>query len=162
MGLDIIAHEHATFVRPDLGPDDDGEDGLVFTPGNYPEFAGREDGLAEGWYEVDGETVSWSRSYHGYGWWRENLARMAGYTAEGLWANPDPSVPFFELVHFADNEGTIGPVTSAELAKDFGDYAEQAARFAQTIDHGDAWLASYEELGRAFRVASGAGLVRFR
>src|SRR6476620_2536568 len=48
-------------------------------------------------------------SYGGYGQWRKDLADFAGFTLDEYWEAPDTGQPFYELIHFADNEGTIGP-----------------------------------------------------
>jgi hypothetical protein len=79
-------------------------------------------------------------SYSGYGSWREELAKLAGYPAvkdgterlhgheerhsHGAWAAS--SGPFWELIDFSDCEGALGTSVCAKLLKDFVDYDERA------------------------------------
>lgn len=67
--------------------------------------AGASKFLDGGCYETTAETHTHgfrAGSYTGYNRWREDLQRQF---------NPgrDPEKPFYELIWFADNEGTIGP-----------------------------------------------------
>jgi hypothetical protein len=58
-------------------------------------------------------------SYGGYGRWRDDLrCRFNPETA--------PDGPFYELIYFADNEGSIGPDAARDLLADF---REHAARY---------------------------------
>lgn len=68
----------------------------------------------------------------------------------------DGTSPFFELIHFADNEGVIGPVVSAKLAKDFRDNYERAKAFGDGY-----WLSKYEKWMAAFEMAADNGAVEF-
>jgi hypothetical protein len=74
--------------------------------------------------------------------------------------------PFVELICFSDCEGSIGPETSAKLAKDFADYEEQARewakdRYADWHDEFDWWFSKYENFKRAFELAAQGGFVMF-
>lgn len=70
------------------------------------------------------------------------------------WKRTD--LPFYELVVFADNEGTIGPATCAKLAKDF----EQWSSWAH--GSGDDWfIRLYDEFKQAFKDAANNGAVEF-
>ena len=74
------------------------------------------------WYEPTDQTKSYgfrAGSYTGYGEWREGLAEYAGLTVRDYWGKPDTGQPFYELINFADNEGTIGPEAAADLLADF-------------------------------------------
>lgn len=160
MGLDISVYRN---VGPTTDPDD------RFYANNDPEFAGRSAGLPEG--PIKGELVFGFRagSYSGYGEWRNQLAELAGYPAKrhipgfkpaedsyaaGAWATTQG--PFWELIHFSDCEGTIGPVVSAKLAKDFADFQDRAD------EHGDDYFRKkYAEWRRAFETASDSGAVDF-
>ena len=79
------------------------------------------------WYAPTPETDSsriCSMSYGRYNVWREHLSRsVLGATPHEVWADPDAYAdrPFFELINFADNEGTIGPVSAGDLLADFAD-----------------------------------------
>jgi hypothetical protein len=80
-----------------------------------------------------------------------------GVTPDEVWGNPDQyeGKPFYELVHFADNEGSIGPVTSAKLAHDFQSHRHQ-------IKNWDAHSTNaYDLMQKCFEVASDNGFVIF-
>jgi hypothetical protein len=89
-------------------------------------------------------------SYSGYNAWRADLQRQF---------NPDrdPAEPFYELIWFADNEGSIGPEAAADLLKDF----EQHAAEYRPGDYGDYFREKYADWTRAFQLAAVGGLVRF-
>lgn len=99
-------------------------------------------------------------SYHGYGAFREALSVAAlGVRPEVVWANPDEyrDREFYELIHFADNEGTIGPEAAAGLAYDFRTHRE---RVRDQLE--DYFAAMYDRWQRAFEIAARGGLVEFR
>lgn len=166
MGLDITAYKTVKFVRP-LKP---GENSHAEWPrierlyvNNH--FVARADGLKDGLYEVsqepDGQINFRAGSYSGYNRWRATLAGLVGTTPEAEWEKETPSGPFHELINFADNEGIIGPVTSAKLAKDFAEWRERAEKYGRGIDDG-WWWENYQEWQRAFELAaSGGGVVKF-
>lgn len=114
-----------------------------------------------GWYDVSAAD-SWgfrAGSYSSYGNFRRALARAAwGFEPDYEKSHPDQlrDLPFFELIYFADNEGTIGPASAADLAADFVEHGE---RVAPQLDEWDA--SSYLEWTRAFQAAAGHGLVVF-
>lgn len=89
-------------------------------------------------------------SYTGYNWWRADLQRQF---------NPDtkPDAPFYELIWFADNEGSIGPEAASDLLADFVEYADRYA----PADHTDWATQKYRDWTRAFELAAVGGLVRF-
>jgi len=121
-----------------------------------PHFPGREAGLPDSEYvEVDDaeEGGFCAGSYSGYGRWRSSLASLAGSTSA-----------FHELIHFADNEGVIGPLVSAKLAKDFADWQDRAHTFALRMNgEGDKewFMLKYKLWREAFTVASDGGFVDF-
>lgn len=126
-------------------------------------------GLEEGWYECSGESGGFrAGSYSGYGEWRGRLSVCAlAAEPEAVWADPDRfrNQPFFELVNFADNEGTIGPEAAADLFADFDANRDGVfAAYAEAWDDPDdiSWFRSrYDNWREAFRVAAGGGLVKF-
>lgn len=89
-------------------------------------------------------------SYSGYNLWRADLQRQF---------NPgtDPESPFYELIWFADNEGSIGPEAARDLLVDF----EQHADSYQPAQYEDYFREKYADWTRAFRLAATSGLVRF-
>jgi len=140
------------------------------------DFPGRTDGLVvDGIYEKSDNAAHEqdfrAGSYSSYSAWREQLAILAGYP-EGTsreedrefrhslsaWNNAEKTkgLPFWELIDFSDCEGTIGPVVSAKLAKDF---AEQQPK-ADAI--GGYFLEKYNQWRHAFELASDGGAVVFR
>lgn len=89
-------------------------------------------------------------SYGGYGQWRADLQRQF---------NPsrDPDGPFYELIWFADNEGSIGPEAAKDLLADF---REHATRYTPDR-YEDYFRDKYEDWTRAFELAADGGLVHF-
>ena len=104
-------------------------------------------------------------SYHGYGNWRRQLADMLGTTPEDIWNKRGIRGPFVELINFADNEGFIGPETSAKLASDFEAFRKVAKEFSEETTgpwDGDEWYQVYKEFLKAFKLAAECnGIVRF-
>lgn len=89
-------------------------------------------------------------SYSGYNRWRRDLASQF---------NPDtnPDQPFYELIYFADNEGSIGPDAAKDLLADFQKHQNE---YAQTV-HEKYFREKYADWTRAFELASNGGLVSF-
>ena len=132
MGLDVTWYRKLREV-----PGCVGEDGGSYCDDHvrlwdHPDFPGRSDGIKCGvCYNVAkedcGDAGSWS--YSGYNRWREAVSMLAlGVMPRRVWDNPEDFAgqPFAELIHFADNEGTIGPVVAARLAVDFATYDDKA------------------------------------
>lgn len=178
MGLDITAYRKVRFVREARGDDDDDDLNRL---GPNSDFPAQADGLPDGFYECSGSRRAAiaavyeggppdpdrlkfrAGSYSGYSEWRSRLAKMAGYSADhgGPWEVPEAG-PFVELVNFSDCEGTIGPRTSAKLAKDFADWQERAKAFAESQGVDGEWFMSlYAKWRQAFEMAAGEGAVDF-
>lgn len=133
-----------------------------------PHFEGREAPLEPGYYIGEAREGFRAGSYGGYNNWRENLAKLAGYPAieveeyghksfrHDSGAHEAGEGPFYELIWFSDCEGTIGPVVSAKLAKDFSDFQEKADSFRD-----DYWREKYAEWRKAFETAAQNGAVCF-
>jgi hypothetical protein len=64
--------------------------------------------------------------------------------------------PFYELINFFDNEGTLGPVVAAKLAKDFADHRSKAEQVEDVF-----FVESYREWDKAFQMAAKQGAVEF-
>ncbi len=164
MGLDVIAFEHATPVRGHLDQTDCDEHYVADADGFPQSFRGLEDGRC---YEFSGRDFGFrAGSYSGYNEWRDRLAERAlGVSAETVWADERSYAtrPFFELVNFADNEGSIGPEAAADLAADFRDLrADVASRPLDDPDQETSFMAKYDNFAHAFElVARGNGLVAF-
>lgn len=178
MGLDVDYFKNVR--RVDCLVDEDGEplsklDGSPIDSSDYcvrayanPDFPGRADGVEDrAWYLCEEEGEVRSGGYGGYNAWREQLAKLAGYEeaeheawgvrqrlhAASAWAAT--SGPFWELIMFSDCEGTIGPVVSTKLAKDFADYDERAKAI------GGRFYEEYESWRDAFAAVAGNGFVNF-
>ncbi|GGP21625.1 hypothetical protein [Silvimonas iriomotensis] len=167
MGLDIFAYKalHAVKKRSD---DDDGDELIAFY--KNPDFAGRADDIDESsLYEAQDSVEFRAGSYSWYNWWREQLARIAGYPAvaapggqsqapshaQGAWNAT--SGPFWELIHFSDAEGVIGTAISRKLAADFAAFEHKARYWCPTDD----WYALYLEWKKAFEYGAANGAVVF-
>lgn len=188
MGLDCTAYSHLKFVgKHTVGfcqeEDEHGDwlhhqafaylgfeksmDGL---PIQENVFAGGSEFLYGGCYEETPETEAFrfrAGSYSGYNAWRKGLADLYNpyevtITEDGdrEWSPIDMDKPFAELIWFADNEGTIGPLAAARLLADFKEH--QAEYFAHYPDEQglDEWnRRKYEDWMTAFELASQDGLV---
>ncbi len=172
MGLDISAYSKLV-EAPDAEREPGGE---LVDYNNYrdfyfnPDFPGRERGLVEGMaYKLGDESHGFrAGSYGGYSAWREELAKLAGYAPETRpsdeyekrfphfgSANRAGEGPFYEQILFSDCDGTIGPVVSAKLAKDYAEYAAKAEAVG-----GHFWDL-YQEWQKAFQIAADGGAVSF-
>ena len=80
-------------------------------------------------------------------------------TADADPASRLPLRPFFELINFSDCEGSIGPVVSAKLARDFAEFDERARSLN---DEGRHFYRLYKSWTTAFQMASDGGMVDFR
>jgi hypothetical protein len=159
MGLDITAYSHLRALgRHTSEWCTEKEHIAVYAYGWFPEsFRGipvldRDDELLHGGcYEMTAESSTYAfraGSYTGYNLWRDQLR---------LQYNPetDPAGPFYELIWFADNEGSIGELAAAELLADFR--AHEATYHAPEPWYRDKYVA----WTGAFELATHGGLVRF-
>lgn len=107
-----------------------------------------------GCYQVTDETETHgfrAGSYSGYSQWRADLQEQF---------NPgrDPDGPFYELIWFADNEGTIGPDAARDLMVDFEQHAAGYNPPGGWAEYGQS---KYADWMHAFTLASDHGLVAF-
>lgn len=164
MGLDITAYSRLTAVGKHVEEWCEDEDHVhAFS---YDDFAQSFRGipilstgkfgdgstfLEGGCYAVTDDTKRHgfrAGSYGGYNRWRSNLQAQF---------NPDrdPEGPFYELIWFADNEGTIGPEAARDLLADF---REHAATYVLP----SLWPSElYGDWTRACELAADAGLIGF-
>lgn len=155
MGLDISVMEHPVLTEK--------EDELAWRiHAADPTLAARLDGKPEGKYVGKLGDGFRAGSYSGYNRWREWLAqRVHGVMPSRIWDHPKTyeGKPFFELIHFSDCEGAIGPKTSAKLAKDF---EEHRIEVCGNTTAGDGYVELYEDFAKAFkRAAETDGFVIF-
>lgn len=177
MGLDVSAYKNLTKLEnvkyldgevygTDLEPLDWESYDLV--PYANPDFPGREEGVEhrEVYKAEDGFSFR-AGAYSRYNRWRDDLAKLAGYDLGSYeqYGKEWPSYaataweagegPFYELIHFSDCEGTIGPVVSAKLYEDF-------KSFQSKIEGHDSWFVeTYNDFMKAFEMASQNGAVKF-
>lgn len=178
MGLDITAFSNLTYVGhcPDVREDDH-----AFDPETYdrrhieayaydtfphallgvPElrtFSGNYGSrfLTGGCFAPTGktETHSAGRSYGGYNRWRADLADRFNPYRDG--GQPAPEGPFYELIWFADNEGTICQVAATNLLASFRQYELEYAAGHESYD-----VDFYRDFLRACELAADGGLIDF-
>lgn len=121
-------------------------------PGNDERFIAVRD------YDTSGATtLDWSSSYGNYGRFREHLAGLAGYVPKDAWDSPSVfrHRPFFELVHFADNEGSIGSEAAADLAADFRGHS------ALSHEADPGWSSLFGQWTAGLELAARGGLIHF-
>jgi hypothetical protein len=123
--------------------------------------------LTAGWASCFGTTNHTQNSYGGHGRFREDLAALSGWPSEievprtkSNFETVLKDFPFWELIWFADNEGTLGPVACENLAGDFEMYYGAAAReFTYGLDHYK--LDHYKAWHNSVRIAATTGLIHF-
>jgi hypothetical protein len=153
MGLDISAYSNLKREDDQSKNRDDYEIRIWINP-NFP---GRCDDVAEGYYTSEEDLRFGAGSYSGYNAWRDQLARLAGHAdARAVWNDPK-SGPFVELINFSDCEGTIGTAISAKLAKDFADFQHAADTHPD-----ERFRERYANWRNGFELASKAGAIQFR
>jgi hypothetical protein len=152
MGLDVYARRVGALIRPKPeGQDDDSYWAEGDQPGRVivcvnDAFPTRADGLVDGLYEGEDLGAHVGASYGGHNRFREALAMAAhGVMPEVIWREIDEgkrpdSGPFVALIHFADNEGTLGPETCRKLLADFDNHAaEMLPKMGEWARHYDRW-----------------------
>jgi len=171
MGLDITAYRNARPARPEIQsvintaeePREVAYNLGVQIPWINDNFPGREEGITPGVaYETDKETICAGLSYGGYNAWREALAQMVGIANIREWfRNPDMSVPFSELLNFADNEGVLGPVVCKRIAADFDVWSARAAEYTPRTLEAGYFRSHYSTWHAAFKHAACDGFVEY-
>jgi hypothetical protein len=161
MGLDITAYRGLRKTEAfDDAPLNDGavphpddclwvDDGVLVW--QEKAFPGRAEGIEPGAiYTATDRGGFRAGSYSSYDAWRAELARRVKHRVH------DASGPFYELIEFADNEGYIGPVVAAKLARDF---AEHEA--AVTAKAKPDFVRRYRGWRKVFEMAADGGAVEF-
>lgn len=161
MGLDITAYEKVTKVSQEQELTYK-EDAHVWINNDFSSHDELEEGVK---YKREGKELKFrAGSYSGYGAWRRQLAKIIGQDINHIWENPHSYYPFVELINFSDCEGTIGPQTSAKLAKDFQEWDERAREFGKEENHPlPEWgfYVRYKKWREAFELAANTGAVCF-
>lgn len=148
MGLDVFAYGGLAKVKaePDGYRLDVVSWKLEWIEQRWP---GRTEGLESGVYDCAAKSGEISMSYTNYKAWRASLARRVNHR-EG-----QPG-PFAERIDFPSNEGYIGPVVCAKLARDFAEHEQKTIRRADA-----AFVRRYRKFRAAFEMAADNGAVGF-
>lgn len=163
MGLDVTAYEYAELTEPHEWIDDCTEEfnhkyAYIIDPSFSRSLRGLEEDRC---YVVSGLTADTHNSYGGYSEFRSCLSEyILEVGPEEVWRSRVEYVnaPFFELICFADNEGTIGPYAASSLWLDFLDNREV---FGEGCKWDDYLMSKYDEWTEVMSVASDTGMVVF-
>jgi hypothetical protein len=167
VGLDIMAFSKLKKTDHKIPSDQWCEEeghhqAYIISPDFYQSLKGLEENYC---YAETPETESISfhgGSYGGYNVRRSQLWKMATGLSNDTWPdNVDAlrDLPFFELVYFADNEGTIGSEAAVQLYGDFKAYHDQW-NAEHTTEH-ERYNNWYENFMRACELAADNGLIDF-
>jgi hypothetical protein len=176
MGLDIRAYSRLTYVgHHEEWTDEDAHYEQHHEAYSYDEFPHALMGLPDirrsesvaqfitaGCFAETAETESHgfrAGSYSGYGAWRRDLAdRFNPYRENG---QPSPEGPFYELIWFADNEGTIAQLAAVNLLAAFRQHEVEYRAAHADAGQGDWFVAKYADWMRACELAADDGLIDF-
>jgi hypothetical protein len=170
MGLDITAFSRAVLVGTSNDYDDliplVGADEDVYIAYRNNDFPGREapyvfGGKDFGAFRIEGERIAFrAGSYSGYGEWRSELCSMANKVGpDYLWNTRSlqrtRTMPFYDLIDFADNEGVIGSIAATRLVPAFSTFMAMA-------ELKEAWFfEKYQQWHRACVLAADNGFIYF-
>lgn len=180
MGLDINAFRRLTKIDAVFDADGTPIDPKTREPIDYalhasinPDFPTRVDEIEDdAIYGAEERMQFRAGSYGGYGAWRNELAKIAGYPAGtynqygndyeshcvACWDGAEG--PFSELINFSDCEGLIGAKVAAKLAADFAEFDEKAKAHTSGVWE-DRFYPKYQEWRAAFEMAADGGAVQF-
>lgn len=174
MGLDITAYSGLAFVKPSDYAHQEDENGNPLDHDEAleslglqeihvnPDFASRAADLPNPCvFSVAATTFGFrAGGYSGYCHWREALADIVGYEGgiHGAWRSSGGK--FWELIHFSDCEGAIGPSVSAKLSRDFEENRAVVEAACAKAGHSH-FMEIYECFAKAFAIAANGGAVSF-
>lgn len=157
MGLDVSVYTHVKKVSKDI--EDYDFVAFVIDKAWNDRIKNLEDGAH---YVGKCADAGVSYSYGSHTIFRNLLCTMLGYK-EDEWLNENSGwnteIPFFELFHFADNEGCIDWETSAKLYNDFVKYNADFKRLYSDMPN---WYNRYNDWQEVFKTAKENGVVNFR
>lgn len=177
MGLDIRAYSKLSYAGHHEPWDEEREDKHynkhieVFS---YPEFArhalagvpdvrpmsvGETDLMSGGCYVITPDTVMHdfcAGSYSGYGQFRRMIADSFNVYRDWIDGSPSPEGPFYELLWFADNAGTLCEVAALNLLTDFRQHEAEMCSWAD--GRGASLIRDWI---RACELAADGGLIEF-
>lgn len=175
MGLDIYSHSRLHYVgHHDERPDGDEHyeqhihayayeafpHALLGIPDvRMNAFADGESFLDAGCFERTVATREYNfraGSYGGYNAWRHDLAEQFNPYRDNGQKSPNPEGPFYELLWFAGNEGTIAELAAISLLTDFRQFEAEyrAVHDEYAVDGYMSWM-------RACELAADGGLIQF-
>lgn len=166
MGLDIHAYKTPAFADlPPAAPQDLDDLDEWLWENNYrrvwtnPDFPHAEEGITRSYFTFEKEIDAFSGGYGYYNAFRESLADFSGKTARTIWDAPESyrSLPFFELIHFSDCDGTFGPVSTKALLEDLVEHAGEY--LAKTTN--ERFMHSYKVLLSSLREAGSGAILGF-
>lgn len=135
-------------------------DSNIVTFFDNPKFPYHMAGLSSShFYRLKGQKYSFrAGSRPSYNQWRDWLAQVSGFKdAHDIW-RLQPLTGFVELINFSDSDGTIGPVVSSKLAKDFKDFEKIAIEKSKNTPF---MMDMYYNWKKAFEVAAKNGAIKF-
>lgn len=163
MGLCIEAYRRLVLARDerDLAADYDDDDEVWVLANDC--FPGREAPLKDGaTYTHGGELLGLCIAYSDYRRWRTELATLVGQVVPqcveaemGSLAEPAERWPFYELVYFSSEYGTLGTDACVKLAQDFREWDSRASQV------GGQFYWRYEGMRDACAFASDGGCMTF-
>ena len=174
MGLDITAYGKLTEVPdPQFVITWEGYDGyrevdddhwFAWYPVRQDEyFPGRSEGIVRGAVYSFGDTYKFcAGAYHNYNWWRDQLARLAGYkSGEDYWENCEEGA-FYELINFSDCDGVLGSAVCMRLDKDFKEHKSEAHKVPWLSGNDREWfIKRYDHFAKAIELAADGGAIVF-
>lgn len=90
---------------------------------------------------------------------KNHLSKIAGFDDyEHIW-RLKPLGYFVEFIYFTDDKGSIGPIISSKLYKDFSDNFQQAKEYFDKIHNGNTFFALYQNWKKAFYFAKNHGAI---
>lgn len=169
MGLDITAYRQ--IQKADKNSIELDEDGFPEDYDNYVMFYSHDD-FADRVTDLDINAV-YTRgteqygfragSYSGYNFWRNQLAKLAGYPEENercdesAWKTD--SGPFWELINFSDAEGVLGTAVCKKLLADF--LAFDTAAQTHGGENTEYFYEVYSEFTKGLTLAADGGVLHF-
>lgn len=132
---------------------------LAGVPNLRTENMGGSDFISGGCYMITPDTLMHgfrAGSYGGYGQFRRLIADAFNPYRDFGDGSPSPEGPFYELLWFADNEGTIAEVAAASLLRDFRRHEIEISSWSEGrgADLVRDWI-------RACELAADGGLISF-
>lgn len=191
MGLDITSYSNLSYVGhcPDAEEDEHGYDTTTYEVRHVRAYAytafphalagvpnvepmrdswGKDSFIDGGCFAVTGKTETHgfrAGSYGGYSQWRGELAALFNPyppTADRYEiGQPNPEGPFYQLLWFADNEGTLSELCAVQLLADFRRHEVEYAAHQAEDPMGEYNVQRYRDWTRACELAADGGLIDF-